>query len=318
MALFSDYQHALTEKTNLKTGVRYNYVIINADFDDTFYDFPFSSADINTGALTGSLGVIYNHNASLQMMVNISTGFRAPNIDDVGKIFDSEPGAVVVPNPDLRSEYSLNTEAGIVKVINQKIKIDLSAYYTNLFNAMVRRDYTFNGKDSIMYDGELSKVQAVQNASKAYVYGIQAGVEWKLPLNLTFSSRINFMKGKEEEADGSKVPLRHATPLFGITHLTYSHNKLELDLYTVYNSQVAFSDMPPSEISKSYLYAKDQEGNPYSPAWYTLNLKSLYRLNDNFILTSAIENITNRRYKPFESGIAAGGINFIFSVKASF
>lgn len=42
-----------------------------------------------------------------------------------------------------------------------------------LSNAMVRRDFLLNGRDSILYSGEKSKVQALQNAAKATVYGIQ-------------------------------------------------------------------------------------------------------------------------------------------------
>jgi hemoglobin/transferrin/lactoferrin receptor protein len=318
IALFSNYEYKISKKTNLNIGARYNYVILNSAFDTTFYHFPFTDAHINTGALTGSIGLIINPNESTRIMANLSTGFRAPNIDDVGKVFDSEPGAVVVPNPDLKSEYSLNAEIGFTKVFSKKFKIDFSGYYTNLYNAMVRRDYTLNGQDSIIYDGELSKVQAIQNASKAYVYGLQGGIEWKLPLNLTLTSRLNIMKGEEELDNGEKTPLRHATPAFGITHLTYSHNHFKVDLYSVYNGEVPYSKMPDSERSKDYMYAIDENGNPYAPRWYTLNLKSLYRINDNFIFTAGVENFTNRRYKPFESGIAGPGINFIFAIKASF
>jgi hemoglobin/transferrin/lactoferrin receptor protein len=318
MAIFGDYRYKLTERTDLKVGSRYNYVILNADFDTQFYPFPFDNFHTNTGALTGSLGLVYNPDETMQLMANFATGFRAPNIDDAGKVFDSEPGSVVVPNPDLKSEYSFNSEIGITKVFAGKVKLDFSAYYTNLTDAMIRTDYTLNGQDSIMYDGEMSKVQAIQNAAKAYVYGIQAGIEWKLPLNLAFSSRFNIMKGEEELENGDRVPLRHATPCFGITHITYSHNHIKLDLYATYNGEVSYENMAPSEISKDYMYAKDINGNPYSPSWYTLNLKSLYRINDNLILTAGVENFTNIRYRPYSSGITAAGINFIFAIKAYF
>ena len=162
------------------------------------------------------------------------------------------------------------------------------------------------------------RVQAVQNASKANVFGVQAGIEWKLPLYLTFSSRFNYMKGTEETEDGNRVPMRHNTPVFGNARLTYSHDRFEVDLYTVYNGQVPFSRMPSSEISKDYMYAKDSNGNPYTPGWYTLNIKGLYRLCDNLIITAGLENITNQRYRPFSSGISSPGINFIVSAMASF
>ena len=48
-----------------------------------------------------------------------STGFRAPNVDDLGKVFDSTPGQVIVPNPGLRPERTLNTEVGISKTFRE-------------------------------------------------------------------------------------------------------------------------------------------------------------------------------------------------------
>ena len=132
------------------------------------------------GALTGSLGMVYHPSSDWAISVNASTGFRSPNVDDAGKVFDSEPGYVVVPNPDLKAEYAYNIEFGLAKIIAEIVKIDVTGYYTLLDNAMVRRDYTLNGMDSIMYDGTMSKVQAIQNAAKANVYGVQVGLEVKL------------------------------------------------------------------------------------------------------------------------------------------
>ncbi len=52
--------------------------------------------------------------------------------------------------------------------------LELSGFYTYLVDAMVRRDYTFNGMDSIWYDGEYSQVEAIVNAGSAKIYGISA------------------------------------------------------------------------------------------------------------------------------------------------
>ena len=73
-----------------------------------------------------------------------------------------------------------------------------------------------------------------------------------------------------------------------------------------------------SEINKSYIYAKDENGNPYSPSWHTLNLRTQYQIADPLKLTLAIENFTNQRYRPYSSGIAATGINFILGASFRF
>ena len=319
-AAYLSYQFKVTKKFLVQAGVRYSYNTLDADFSNNldFYPLPFSDAKINQGALTGNIGLVYNPTEKWSVIMNLSTGYRAPNVDDLGKIFDVQEGSVVVPNPDLKPEYAYNAEIGIAKVFGETVKIDITGYYTYLQNAMVRRDFTLNGLDSIMYDGEMCRVQAIQNAAFATVYGIQAGLEVKLPAGFGFTSQFNYQKGEEELDDGTKSSLRHAAPWFGISHLTYKVYKLELDLYAIYNGEISYANLCEEERGKDYLYAKDADGNPYAPAWYTLNIKALYQLTDNFSISAGVENITDRRYRPYSSGIAGPGRNFILALKARF
>ncbi len=66
----------------LLSGLRYSHVWIDAEFDKTFYPFPFDNTNLSTGALTGSMGFSWFPKANLQITFNGSTGFRSPNIDD--------------------------------------------------------------------------------------------------------------------------------------------------------------------------------------------------------------------------------------------
>jgi hemoglobin/transferrin/lactoferrin receptor protein len=164
----------------------------------------------------------------------------------------------------------------------------------------------------------MSKVQAMQNAAFATVYGIQAGLEVKLPAGFGLTSQFNYQKGEEELDDGTTSPLRHAAPWFGITHLTFSVSKLDIDLYSVYNGEISYSNLPEEEKGKDYIYAKDSDGNPYSPAWYTLNIKALFKVTNNFSVSAGVENLTDQRYRPYSSGLAGPGRNFILAVRAKF
>ena len=177
LAAYINSEYKTQPNFTLLSGLRYNYVWSYSEFDTTFYPFPFTEARLANGALTGSVGFSWFPRASLQLTMNGSTAFRAPNIDDIGKVFDSEPGSVVVPNPNLKPEYAYNIELGIRKNFNDKFVLKGAAYYTYLDNALVRRDFTFNGQNEIVYNGELSNVQAIQNAAKAYVYGLELGFE---------------------------------------------------------------------------------------------------------------------------------------------
>ncbi len=295
-------------------GLRYSHVWIDALFDDSFYDFPFDDANLSTGALTTSVGISWFPKQDFQITVNGSTGFRAPNIDDVGKIFDSEPGGVVVPNPDLEPEYAYNAEIGIQKNFNDKIVLKGATFYTYLVDALVRRDYEFNGQSQMYYLGELSNVQAIQNAAKAFVYGFEFGADVYLTDNLSIDANLTITKGVEEEEDGTESPSRHVAPTFGDFHLIWKNQKLKIDAFINYNGEISFDDLAPSEQNKAYIYALDGNGNPYSPSWYTANLRTQYNITNALKVSLSVENISNQRYRMYSSGLTAAGRNIIASI----
>jgi hemoglobin/transferrin/lactoferrin receptor protein len=319
-AAYLVYKKQFSEKLTLQGGARYNFFSLDADFSNNldFYPFPDQTASIDDGALTGSLGLVYTPGDDWMISTNLSSGFRSPNVDDIGKVFDSEPGAVVVPNPDLKAEYAYNAEFSLTKVLSNRVKVDLTAFYTHLDNALVRRDFQLNGLDSIPYDGELSQLQAIQNAAKARVYGVQSGIEVRFPGGWRLLSRFNMQIGEEELDDGTVSPSRHAAPWYGLTRLSYSAEKLDLQIYAMYSGERAFEDMPLGERSKDHLYAMDENGHPYSPGWFTLNIKGQYQLSTALTLNAGLENITDLRYRPYSSGIVAPGRNVVVSAQWSF
>lgn len=315
IAVYASMKHKLSEKLRFQGGLRYNRIILYSEFDDTFFDFPFTEANIDTEAVTGTAGLSWLPNDIIQWKLNFSTAFRAPNIDDVGKIFDSEPGSVVVPNPDLKPEYAYNGELGVRLNFDKNLSLDLSTYYTYLDDALIRRDFNLNGETEIIFDGELSNVQAIQNAASARVYGFEAGLEYKFNENLKLTSQYTFVGGEEESDDGTSEPARHVSPQFGTTKISYVLPKFSVDVSAVYNGTFDFEDLAPSQQSNSVIYAKDDNGDPYSPSWYTLNLRTQYQVTKKIKSIFSVENITDQRYRPYSSGIAGAGRNFIVSLK---
>lgn len=320
LGVYGTYHAHFSQKLKLQTGLRYNYADLQSDFsnNESFYPLPFSEASNSFGSVTGSLGLIYNPKPSLTISPVLSTGFRAPNVDDLGKIFDSEPGTVLVPNPDLKPEYAYNAELNINKHFRQILKLDISGFYTLLDNALVRRPFSLNGETEIEYEGQSSQVLAIQNAASATVYGVQAGIEFAMTKRILITSRYNFQKGNEELDDKTTSPSRHAAPSFGLTRLSYLNKKLRVELTSQYSGEVSYGKMPLEEKGKPHLYAKDNLGRPYSPSWIIFNFNTSYQLDSHIQLMAGVENIEDIRYRPYSSGIVAGGRNFTFSIRGSF
>ena len=318
LAGYMSTQFALAENISFLGGLRYSHIIVAAQFDTSLFALPFTEATINTGALTGTAGVTWNPNQTLGWRLNFGTAFRAPNIDDIGKVFDSEPGSVVVPNPDLKPEYAYNGDLGVSLNFANKLKLDFAGFYTILEDALIRRDFSLDGESQIVYQGELSTIQAIQNASRAQVYGFEAGLEFAFSKAVKLSSQYNITKGFAQDQQGTKQALRHAAPAFGNTHIVYKKEKLTLDVFAVYNGQFDFEDLAPSQQNNAFLYAADQNGNPYAPKWYTLNFSGQYKFSKAFQLTATLENITDQRYRPYSSGLSAPGRNLIFAATYTF
>ena len=320
IALYSSLKYKPNPKLVFQSGLRFNHIISEADFTENnqFLNLPFSRSKLNTGALTGTAGLTWSPSETIQWKLNASTAFRAPNIDDIGKVFDSEPGSVVVPNNDLKPEYAYGGELGLKLNFDDIFVVDMSSYYTFLNDALIRRDFTLNGESQIIYNGELSNVQAIQNASKAWIYGFEAGILLNINKAFKLTSQYNFIGGSEEDDNNVEVPVRHVAPAFGNTHLIWQNKCLIIDAFVDYNGELSFDQLAPSEISKDYLYALDENGNPYSPSWYTLNLRTKYQFNPEFSVNLGLENITDQRYRTYSSGIASAGRNLVISANYKF
>ncbi len=310
-ATYLNYKWTINPKTILTTGVRYNTIDLNSKFvDDTFFDFPFDEINLESSALSGSVGLVVLPKEDAKLSFLFSSGFRAPNIDDVGKVFDSEPGNVVVPNPDLKPEYSYNFEVGLEQNLNSQIKFNGVLYYSILRDALVRRDFTFNGQNQIMFDGVLSNVQAQVNAGEAYVFGFSTGLEADLDNGLNFKGTVTYTEG-EDTIDN--IRLRHVPPVFGQFSLGYKTDNYTLEMFSQFSGSISFEDLPPSEQNKTHIYTPDG-----ALSWATLNLRGSFKFSEFFDLNVSLENLFDTHYRPYSSGISAPGFNAIISLRGNF
>lgn len=314
--LYISHKRNTGKKFTMLQGLRLSSNRLSANFDTSFIAFPYLAASIKDAALTANLGWVYRAKPGLQFNANFSTGYRMPNIDDIGKLFETSPGLVIVPNPNLKSEYAFNAELGVRYQRGNIGSIEINGFFTRLNNAIVRRPFKFNGADSINIGGGNNAVEALQNAAFANVYGIQTMFSIKLHQQFTLLNFANWIEGKETDDNKNvQVPLRHAPPFFGNTQLKYEKGKLSATAFIEYNAAVSYNKLAPSERAKFDIYAKDGNGNPYAPSWYTVNLRTAYQCNTKTVFTLSWENISNQQYRPYSSGIVASGSNLIISLR---
>lgn len=308
-SVFANLNYDITPQLSASAGSRLNAISM---FTPIRMDGFEQDATFNFISPSGSVGLTY-HKPTFKYFLNLSTGFRAPNVDDVSKVFDSQPGALIVPNSNLREERLYSTEFGMKHRINSWMAIDGNLYYSYLDGVMQRAPMTFNGQDSIWYEGEYSQVLAIQNIDYAQIWGYQFGLRTEFSKHVSWSLHLAQPRGKDSRGE----PLRHVNPFNATSQLVYRKNKWRANLVGRYNGEIAPEDMAFSERAKEHIYAVDDQGNVYSPSWYAFNLHASYVYNKNVVLRMGIDNLMDAQYRPYSSGIAAVGRSFFVGLKGS-
>jgi hemoglobin/transferrin/lactoferrin receptor protein len=307
--------HAYEIKPQLiwTNGLRYSLVNLKAGFrDKAFFPFPFNEVRQDHGALNGNLGLVYMPKPQWRFTVLGSTGFRAPNVDDLSKVFESVPGHVVVPNPGLKPEYTYNGELSLARSFHQRVRVEAVGHYTWLRKAITTNAASFNGQDSLAYDGILSQVVMPVNAGKAYIYGSSLSLAADITRALSFNSSLNYTFGRIK-TDTTDYPLDHIPPVFGKTSLQLKLNKFRGEFQVLYNGWKRVRQY--NRMGEDNFDFATPKG---MPAWYTLNLRTAYQLNPHFQVQAAADNLLDRNYRVFGSNIGAPGRNLVFTLRGTF
>lgn len=315
-AAYLSHTFEISPKFILTEGVRFTNVQLKATFDDTtFFPFPFRDVKQQNNAINGNVGLVLMPGKDWRFTLTGSSGFRAPNVDDLSKVFESTPGNVIVPNPDLGPEYTYNADLGISKVFGGKVTAGGTAFYTWYTDAITVKPANFNGSDSIVYSGQLSRVTMNQNANKAYLYGFNAFLAADVTEHFSIESSLNYTYARIV-TDTADYPLDHIPPVFGRTSFNLKLHRFRSEFFVLYNG---------TKASWNYnLFGEDNETNSadpvrgYMPAWVTLNLRASFQFNKYFQIQGGVENILDEHYRVFASNISAPGRNFSVTLRATF
>jgi len=313
-AAYLALQQEITQRLVFNGGMRLNRIQSTIDFSKNPFTALFALQETDVTALNYSAGLNYDHSREWHFRLNASSAFRAPNIDDLAKVFDSEPGSVVVPNPDLDPERAFSTEIGIRRRWKHRLWLDTSFFRSVLNDALIRRPFTYRGASTIEYRGASSEVLAIQNGSNARVYGAEVSLYSAISRQFSAWALANFTRGIETDDQGLESYMRHAPPFFGRFQMRYLNGKFSALAGVDVNGAIPYERLALSERSKAFMYALDPEGNPFSPSWHSLNLRFNYELR-KWQAFMAVENITNKRYRPYSSGIAGPGRQLVLGVQ---
>lgn len=278
--------HITWGKLQIEAGTRYNRYI--AIINDT----TLGKVNMKPKALIFQAGTSYQLIKNIFVYGNISEGFRAPNIDDLGTLgivdFRYEK-----PNYGLQPEKSLNTEVGI-KFYNKIIQAEASVFRTGLRNLITRIKTSENISGYDVYEKK--------NIDKGYIKGSEVSITATPSKYVYIRSNLTYLYGQSVSRN---EPLRRIPPLTAHLIAGYTFKDHEIGMiYTHSDPQyrLAQGDKDDVRIGKS--------GTP------GFNLISIYtRVNfKHFTIQLYLNNLTNTIYKTHGSGIYEMGRSVTLSL----
>ncbi|MBK6816413.1 MAG: TonB-dependent receptor [Saprospiraceae bacterium] len=311
---YSIFTQNLEPKFNLQESVRVGYTGLSSDFGtNEFFKFPFQNIRQNNFVYSGNIGLNYLDTKFSRWGLVIATGFRVPNVDDLSKVFESAPGTLVVPNPDLKPEKSTTFELNYkLNYSDEKSSFSSSIYLTQLTDVIVTRPFKFNGSDLVDYQGVSSKVLANQNLSSARIFGLTMHGQAYFANDLSLVYGGNYTVGRILH-QGTRTPLDHIPPISGSLSVVYDKKQTRLEFNLLGNAWKRINDyLLNGEDNEQYATPDGM------PAWLVFNIMSSFQVMPNVKLGLGLENIFDTQYRVFSSGINAPGRNLTISVRANF
>ena len=296
-------------------GLRLQYVGLHSTLiNNNFFNFPFTAIDQRQQALTGNLGVVHLRSNNIRIAANLASAFRAPNIDDAARIFESSSSArqLIVPNPDLRPEHTYTADINL-QYKNEKIKMELGGFYTLFRNAISLAPFRLNGQDSVLFNGIMARVIANQNTRRAFVRGFNYRIDIALAEELRWETTVTTTYGRFINPNKTLKPLDHIPPTFGRSGLLYQQKDMTWEFFILFNGTKHIADFNPDGEDNGQYATPDG-----MPSWYTLNIRTEYRLRKGFTLQAGLENLLDRNYRYFASGFSAAGRNLFVTIRQNF
>jgi outer membrane receptor protein involved in Fe transport len=241
----------------------------------------------------GNAALLRKLNSNSNLFASINSGFRAPNIDDLGTLgivdFRYE-----TPNFNLKPEHSLQYQVGY-KYQNRSLHGEIFFYRNELYNLIVRSKLAADLAEGY-------PVYQKENVERAFVQGTETA--WDLELNQSWllSGSLTYTYGQNLTKN---EPMRRIPPLFGRLAVEYSQRN--------WNANLEWQ----TAGKQSRLAAGDKEDNRIpvggTPGWNVININASYVLR-NFTFDLSLINLFNKDYRYHGSGVNGYGRSAIFTV----
>jgi hemoglobin/transferrin/lactoferrin receptor protein len=344
-----------TEKLRLDFGVRVDHFGLDSDapalgalpqpIQDAIANGAFALSDLeldqNDTALTGGLGAVLQVTEHDQLFAHVGRSFRAPNKSDLLSYGQFTFG-FNVPSPEVEPESSLSYELGARRE-TEDFAGAISAFYTEVDDAIVSAPGTFNGQSYVDVNGngvqDPAEAVFVNTNSTGVVRAMGVDVEARQWLSREWT---NWLAGDHDvscygnfswiygEDTGRDEPLDRAYPANALLGVRVDDARetarsawwMELEVWLVR----AFDRIPSTRRFSDPAFKNDPQdpnsgllgGSGDVPGFGLVNLRGGVHISSNTSLFFAAENLGDRAYRIKDSRIDGTGMSFTVGLQASF
>ena len=282
--LFGHLQWRAADRHHFTAGLRYSDVRI---------DLP-DGTNIDPARLSGDLGWIFDITDSLHLVANAGSGFRAPNVADLGTLGSRPGNRFNIPNSSLGAENVIHGDLGLrYRSERSRFEVVLFALrYSDRIVSVSTGELTADGRDI---------VQSV-NAAESTIRGVEAGLDLVLTRRLDISAVINYARG-EQTVGTTSEPADRVPPLNGRVELRYApRERWQLATWLAAAS---------SQDRLSARDVRDVRIDPNGTAgWTSVGASVTWTNGDGWQVTLGADNLADKEYRTHGSGIGAPGRNF--------
>ena len=281
---FFTNQHIEKNKFQVTLGNRIQFLSLQIPIDNG------QMINIQPKAWVGNLYVAQAILPKLKLIYGLNTGFRAPNIDDLGSLgivdFRYE-----IPNYELRPEKSAQIQIGY-KWNGPKFNWETYTYYNRLKDIVVR-----NKKGNETIDGY--PVYIKENAENGYIMGLETNFQYIMGRSLQLTGSLTYTYGQNTS---KKEPIRRIPPLFGYVNIQYQKEKYWAKLFFQLagkQQRLAAGDISDNRI-----------GRLGTPGWSVINISNGFNFK-KMDINLTLQNVLDKDYKFHGSGINGVGRSLI-------
>ena len=293
------------KNTVIQSGARLTHYSLHAFFSNSNpWKLPYNKISFKNTGLSYDFGLTQKMGDFMMIKISYNQAFRNPNVDDMTKVFESTRGIkLLIPSPNLKAEVSRTVDIGWAISHKKFGSGELGIYRSTVSNLLLDQPGQFNGSDSLLWDGAMTKIYQMVNISSATIWGYYGNARIRIWKDLWANGSYTFTQGRFNKLSFSKdEPLDHIPPIFGQLALRYNlSEEIFCEVQYLFNGR---------KLAKDYSSSGEDNANQNPPGgnpnWGIYNLRLGYQRNGLSLQLSA-ENLMDLRYRYFASGVTASG-----------